>query len=354
MEKKKVAIVCGALTIGGAENMICELVHNLDKNKFDLRLYCLGLPCHTFLEKKVRKSGVKIVFCGISGRVTVKKLYHFTRQISEFKPDVIHTHISGTIYSLPYILTHPVRHIHTLHTAPELEFSKIIRKILAHRYKSGKSILVTVSKENQELAQRAYGLSDKEVKYINNGVEVNKYYRKKHNNFTYINVGRQDVNKNQKIIIDAFYKLFKQYPDIRLILVGDGNQHDNLVERTKTYNLQNYVSFPGLVNNVEDYLAVADVYIQSSHTEGLPLSVIEAMAASLPIISTDVGGMPDIIRDNGILIGDNSIDELQIAMKKILCESVTRKSMEQKSKELAETYSSNSMANLYGCLYDCE
>ena len=68
----------------------------------------------------------------------------------------------------------------------------------------------------------------------------------------------------------------------------------------KESNLTEYVKLLGNVSNVEDYLAEADVFALSSDYEGLPLVVLEAMAAGLPIVSTDVGGVKDIVTDNGI------------------------------------------------------
>lgn len=352
MKKKKIAVVCGALSIGGAENMICELICNLDPEKYDLVLYCLGSPQNTYLERKIAQMGIQTVFCSLSGKVTPAKLYRFSRLLSQFHPDVIHTHISGAIYALPYILIHPVKHIHTLHTAPDKEFSRPVRKLLVQLYKSGKSTLVTVSEENRELAQKAYHLRKTEVECINNGVDTDRYYQKKHHDFTFINVGRQDQNKNQKIIIEAFQDLIQDYPEIRLILVGDGNQHENLMTEVSRLHLDQSVHFPGLVSNTEDYLAEADVYIQSSHVEGLPLSVIEAMAASLPVISTRVGGIPDVIQDNGILIEDNCVEELRQAMQKMIDHRELCKAMGSRSKTLSEKYSSKYMAASYGSLYD--
>jgi glycosyltransferase involved in cell wall biosynthesis len=74
------------------------------------------------------------------------------------------------------------------------------------------------------------------------------------------------------------------------------------------------VHFVGEARNVEEYLADADVYLSASHREGLPLSMLEAMASELPIISTDVGGCSDIVDGNGILIPDDDIDAMYNAM----------------------------------------
>lgn len=348
---KKIAVVCGALSIGGAENMICELLCNLNREKYEVKLFCTENEQNTFLEKKIREHGIDIEFAGLSGKVTPRKMMSFYHRLKRFHPDVVHTHISGAVYSLPYVITHDVRHIHTLHTAPLAEFSPAIRKVLILQYKIGKSTLVTVSKENCELAKAEYHLTDREVKCINNGIDVDRYSHKEHEHFTFINVGRQDVNKNQKLIVEAFKTVVDRYPESRLILVGDGNQHNRLIDLVVSESLQDKVTLPGMVANGEDYLSMADVYIQSSHREGLPLSVIEAMAAYLPVISTNVGGVPDVVHDNGFLVADDSVDEMVDAMEKLLLDSALCEKMGSKSRTLSEQFSSKNMAQRYERLY---
>ena len=348
--KRRVAIVCGALKIGGAEKMITELVLNLDREKYNVCLFCLGREQSSNLEKQIKKAGIKLVFCNIEGKVTLKKLMAFSKILSKFKPEVIHTHISGAVYSLPYIVSHKVKHIHTLHTKPELEFSKSVSMIMSILYKSKRSKLVTVSKENCVLAKKAFG-QNCDITFVNNGINIERYYKKDHTVFSFINVGRQDSNKNQIMIIDAFSKLFKHYSDIKLYLVGDGNQHDNLVRKVASLDLQKAIVFPGMVDNGEDFLAISDVYIQSSHVEGLPLSVVEAMAAYLPIISTSVGGLTDIIKDNGILIPDNSTEDLYNAMEYLYKNQEKCKTMGVISRNISEDYSSKKMAAFYSDLY---
>lgn len=109
---------------------------------------------------------------------------------------------------------------------------------------------------------------------------------------------------------------------------------------------------PGEVSNVEDYYAISDVYVQSSHREALPMSILEAMAAGLPIISTDVGGIRDVVKGNGILVEEANDDALYYAMKKIYDSS--EKVISEIQKEsflLSESYSSKKMAVSYMNLY---
>jgi glycosyltransferase involved in cell wall biosynthesis len=102
--------------------------------------------------------------------------------------------------------------------------------------------------------------------------------------------------------------------DLHLVLVGSGSgQYLSCEEKLRTYveenNLSQHVTFTGYVENVEEYLKASDCFVLPSRSEGLPLSLIEAMACGLPSIATTVGGIPDVVMDweNGVLVdpGDN-------------------------------------------------
>lgn len=85
-------------------------------------------------------------------------------------------------------------------------------------------------------------------------------------------------------------------------MVGDGELKQNIEYRIKKYNIDDKVVLVGNVSNVNYYLSNADIFVLSSDYEGLPLSILEAMASGLPIISTNVGGVADIVTNNGILV----------------------------------------------------
>ena len=230
-----------------------------------------------------------------------------------FKPDVIHSHISGTIYAIPWVFFHKTKLVHTIHTKPDVEFSKKITNIFKFMVKMNKMILVAVSKENHKIAKQFYKFDDNKIKYVNNPVEINNYYKdtnRKDNYITYINVSRQDPNKNQIMMVNAMVDVIKAIPNAHLIHVGDGNQHNIIKEKVEQLGLNKYIEMTGEQSDVENYLSKADIYLSTSHREGLPLSMLEAMASYLPIISTNVGGIPDIINGNGILIDDDNVDQL--------------------------------------------
>lgn len=106
--------------------------------------------------------------------------------------------------------------------------------------------------------------------------------------------------------------------------------------------------------NVEDYLRQSDIYISASRTEGLPLSVLEAMACGLPVIATDAGGTRDIVKDgiNGFIVNVDDEDGIKEALLKLIDNKVLRKSYSVKSREIAKQWSLENCTRGYEILYE--
>lgn len=141
-------------------------------------------------------------------------------------------------------------------------------------------------------------------------------------NKTIVAVGRVDENKNHQMLIQAYEEIMSEYPEYHLVIYGDGNKREQLLEYIKEKNLVEKVSMPGNVKDVASHIRDAAVYVLTSNTEGMPNSLIEAMVLGLPVISTNCpcGGPETIIQDgvNGLLIPVGDIKALAEALKKVL------------------------------------
>lgn len=352
---KKILIILGTLSMGGGQNMVYELVDNIDKSRFDVTVMCYIGKIGTPLEKKIEEVA-NVVYLNENHGITFASMKHVFAKIREINPDLIHAHLGGMVYAIPWaFLNKKKRLMITAHTEPSQAFHKKVEKLFHWQLKNRKktTMVVAVSKENHTALMNYFSIDHEVCRYINNGIQLKRFYRTKHDYYTFINVARQDENKNQIAILECFNKLYINNKNIRLLLVGDGSCHSMLVERAKELGIERVVVFPGMVKDVENYYAVSDAYIQSSFVEAMPLSVLEAMAAGLPLISTDVGGMKDVVHENGILIPSGDNEALAAAMETLLLEGEEQRRMrEQKSLELVRNYSSEKMANEYMELYD--
>jgi glycosyltransferase involved in cell wall biosynthesis len=117
-------------------------------------------------------------------------------------------------------------------------------------------------------------------------------------------VGRVSEVKRQDLLIRAFRLVLSRVPDAQLLLVGDGPWMGELRELTADLGLDDRVHFAGYQPRPEPYLQAMDVFALSSRSEGMPLAVLEAWAAGLPVVATRVGGLPELIDDGrtGVLV----------------------------------------------------
>lgn len=349
--KTKILLLINQLGIGGAENMVYNLAKELTAMNEKACIVCCGSKLNNALEAKA-ESVCKVTYLNLTGRVTLQSYSTVLKEIKRQGPDVIHAHMGSVVFAAPLSFLLKIPLVITAHTRPDVAFPKKIVPVLKFCMKFTNCKMVAVSKENLLPLKKYFGGCKQKYAYVNNGIDLSRFYRKQHEDFTFINVARQDENKNQIAILKAFTELYKENKKIKLYLVGDGPCHQMLQQEICRRGLDNVVTMPGNVSNVEDYYALADVYVQASHREALPLTTLEAMAAGLPIISTDVGGMKDIVKDNGILISDNDDNALLCAMKKFLqCKVSEREHLGMISRQIVKEYSSAEMAKKYVEIY---
>ena len=347
----KVAILLENFYIGGAQRVVSELVKNFDHNKAEIRVICTGRRSETQMARDVEKL-VRVDYLNITGRNTLASFRKVFRALNAFKPDVVNAHLVGQLYAVPWGILHNTPTVITVHTRPEQGFVKKIEFLIRWALRFGKLSLVAVSRENQRLVQKYFDIGEEKVCCINNGVNTNSFYRVEHEYFTFINVARHDSNKNQVAILKCFAKLYQTNHTIRLILLGNGPDHQRLQQLSRELAIENAVEFPGMLNNVEGYYARSDVYVQASRREAMPMSVLEAMAAGLPVIATNVGGLKDVVQGNGFLYEVDDDDRLEALMGYMMQQSTSeRKTMEATSSRVAENYSAAKMAKQYSILF---
>ena len=124
--------------------------------------------------------------------------------------------------------------------------------------------------------------------------------------------------KNLPFLVEGFAAFQKHCPEARLVIVGEGPELPVLQERAGSLGIGEQIIFPGVQSSVEDFLAMFDVYAITSHNEGLPVSVLEAMSSELPVISTRVGALPDVVGpETGMLIEGDDVNGLAAALRSL-------------------------------------
>ena len=139
---------------------------------------------------------------------------------------------------------------------------------------------------------------------------------------TIISVGRLVEQKNQKMLIEAFAKIAKEYPNYKLKIFGTGPLELKLKKQIEELNLADKIILCGVCDDIKNELEKSKIFVLSSDYEGMPNALIEAMAVGLPVISTNCpcGGPKELIENekNGLLIEVGSIEELTKKMKYLI------------------------------------
>ncbi|MFN4224354.1 MAG: GT4 family glycosyltransferase PelF [Fervidobacterium nodosum] len=340
--------------VGGAENLVSNILEFSDSSKFDM--YVIELfESNSFLVEKLKNKGFRIyslisniqktknlslikkVILGIG---IIRKIYKTFREI---KPEIVHTHLSGLKYViLPSLLCNVKAKVHTIHTLAEKDAAKPTRFFNMVGFKLFKFVPVSISNEIADSVKKLYG--DKiNTPVIYNGIDIQKFSTNKNDNkskdkIILLNVGRLVKPKNQFLLIRAFNKAVQEFPNLELWIVGDGELKQELEDLVKNLSLEEKVRFLGVRSDIPELLKVADIFVMSSDYEGVPISLLEALASGVPVISTAVGGVPEILESGraGILVTPKDEEELAQKIIELARDEKKRLEFSEYGKKLAK------------------
>jgi glycosyltransferase involved in cell wall biosynthesis len=295
----RIAQLVEGLDIGGLERMTVDLAIAHRQAGHESSIYALFSP--GAFAPEAEAAGVSVVAfhkkLGFSPRAIVQLAARLRRdriQVLHSHNSVVHHYgvLAAQLVRVPAIVN--TRHgISLIHTRPiqETYFQSTIP--LTHRF-------VFVCDDGRRFFE-GRGVPHHKTAVIFNGIPLEKWKSTVANpggrrpNIRCITVGRMVEEKGYDVLIDAFSLIVGRASGITLRFVGDGSLGAVLREKVRAAGLAPHVSFEGFVNQPERLLASADLFVLSSVSEGLPVVVLEAMAAGLPVISTRVGGVPEVL-----------------------------------------------------------
>lgn len=168
-------------------------------------------------------------------------------------------------------------------------------------------------------------------------------------------MGRLHSQKGLGYLLEATAQLKKQSPvDFRLLVVGDGQLRDDLIAQSRTLEIADRTIFAGARTDVPDILGELDIFAFPSLWEGLPLALLEAMAAGLPVVATAVGGTPEVVQNGqtGILVPPGDHQSLAIALERLITEPDLRLKMGQAGlNRIQQAFTDEQMVEKYHNLY---
>ena len=307
--------VIDSLRIGGAQKLMLTFAEQARAHQIKLTVVSLSeFSQGMVLAEDLRAIGAEVLVFPAKNLFTFARLRDFTRFLKERKFSVVHTHLTyaniiaglaGKITRTPLISTlHSTavdrRHAHFLRDKIELMILSSVNKVLG------------VGKSVSDIYEPILG---REVSVLANAVDENTKLTKQEYKMlraqiglassqpTFISVGRLSPDKDVDGLLQAFSIIRKSAQNAALLIVGDGELRPELEEKAQSLGLEKAVFWLGMRNDVPKLLAVSDVYISASRREGLPISLLEAMMAALPMVVTDVGEVAALVgNDAGILV----------------------------------------------------
>lgn len=358
-KKKKinVAHILPSLGLGGGEKLVLDLCKFLNTEIFDVKVISLFPPQSTIYEQIAGTEGIEIIYLNKKKGIDFKIIFSLAKVLRKEKIDIVHTHL----YVMPYVLIASVIagvkiRIHTVHNVAVKELDWFRRKIMSIAYRYFNATPVAISDYIQDTIEKEYKISKEKIPCIYNGIDTKSFVHQKvveSNRIKFINVARLTRQKNQRLLLDAFYLALQKRTDLLLEFVGDGELRNVLQDQAQELGIANHVVFRGIQKNIKEILNQSDVFILTSDWEGLPLSVLEAMACGLPVISTDAGGVRDIVKnnENGLIIEIGDVKGVANAIGKLATDKELRKEMGENSLRMAGQYDVRKMTREYETLY---
>lgn len=355
----KVLICIPSLAIGGAEKFVLDLAVNLKRDNYDVVVAETRNKVHSVFRRMLEEHEIKIV--DLTGKSYLEMLKKQICYLANNHFDVIHANIGSVLHTMLvcWMLRIP-RKFYTIHNEPKLLYGDSIFKKMV--YKTAFSFFgfvpVAISQTIRNAVASEFGIDRTRIPIVNNGVDIERFvpteFEKHGQDIRLISVGTLYWVKNQKMLIDATINLHNRGYIVSLDILGEGEDRCRLETAIAQCNADSYIFLHGRKEDIEVYLQRSDIYVSASKTEGLPLSILEAMACGLPIVATDVGGTKDIVIDgvNGFLVSADSQEELETAIENLINDHVLRKDLGYQSRNIAEKWSLSNCVNNYENLYD--
>ena len=343
--KKRILFVITYLQLGGAQKQLLYILKNLDKSRYEIHLYAgnKGYLKPDFL--KIPGINIQLDPClvrEINPLFDIAVFFKLLFFIRKHKFDIVHTHSpKASILARWAAYAAGVKNIiYTVHGWP---FHKFMNPLMYYFYLFLEKItalitkkIIVVSKPDLEKGLKYNIAQADKFSLIHYGIDISKFddiWTKKHNQkfsarragkeagkYTVLTVSSLKPQKGIMIFLDAAQMLLKEFPDLEFVIAGDGPLRNKISREITKCGLEKKVFLSGWVSDISKLLEKADLFVLTSLWEGLPVALIESIAAGLPFVVTNTGGVLDIAESyhGGIVINSFEAQAVKNSCSNIL------------------------------------
>jgi glycosyltransferase involved in cell wall biosynthesis len=344
----------------GAENMLLNLVGN-DQVRASQNLLAVFHNRHqpnTELYDRAMQRGMKAELVPCQGRLDWRGVAHIRRLARAHDIDIIHTHgYKADLYGYVAARREGKPIVATCHNwlaggAMLAAYNFLDRVALKH--------FDAVGAVSQTIAEKllSLGVRRERITVIPNGIDVHAFdappaaqVRKEQ---VIGIVARLDLQKGFEYLLNAIAALRPSFPEVRLLIVGEGPDRARIEEMVSRKNLDGMVTIAGQQTDMPGVYAAIDIFVLPSLNEGLPMTLLEAMAASKPVVATRVGAVPTVITngETGLLVEPADGAGLTKALSQLLADPELRRRLAQKARaHVEQDYTAAAMARKYLAMY---
>ena len=345
---------------GGLETMCADLAIEIAQRGY--RSVVVGLDRGGGLEPRLAAGGVEFVSMG-GRRIRDPRFYlNVASTLRALRPVAVHTHSFGPlVYAVPAKwLGGGRRLVNTEHSIEYLLERRDFRRVL-HLFARSIDRFVVLGERMRRYYVNEIGVPADRMRVIPNGVAVAPPSTPQRRvaarqalglgeGFLVTTVGRLAQEKNFPMLLDAFARATAGQPQAQLVFVGDGSEREPLVQQADALGIGGRVQFLGWRKDVGQLLPAFDLFVLSSFSEGLPMAMLEAMSAGVPVVSTAVGDIPDVIADGvtGRLTAPDDGAAMAAALGELAAAPETRRRLGEAGRQrVIERFSRGAMVDAY-------
>lgn len=249
--------------------------------------------------------------------------------LREFQPDILHSHLWAAdivaSLSVDKSKTQHIAHIHTQESWRESRKWKHLLRRAATRWlqRRSQTRFIACSPAVKEYERRTLGWPHEHIDTVLNSTELEEFPPTTRTRSDRIRIGAAGwfiPLKGHLLLIEAVARLVSENLNVELVLAGDGPLREEYLKRASQYGIADRIVLLGAVSDMSSFYHSIDIFSLTSHKEGLPLVVIEAMASGLCVVAASLFGMEDVIHPNttGLLFSPGNTDELTSALRRVI------------------------------------
>lgn len=366
--------------VGGAELQMFLLAKFLNKKLYTPILACSNYPALNHWCENFTKEGIKVLRMNVKHKHDPRHHFQLKQIIKNEKIDIAHLHLwnpASCRYAFSAASSCKIPIVTTEHDPFELSFLKDILKKQSLK-KVGQ--IITVSENNRKILQKLYPEHKNKISVIRNGLDTTwwqsqllrftdedrrrikrELFQANENTLIIISIAELHERKGLKYLIETIPEIVKKFPNIKLVIVGEGPERKNLESLIKNLNtstkidLKNHIILTGRQREIPKLLKSSDIFTLPSRREAFGLVLLEAMITELPVVASKIGGIPEIIENgkNGLLVEPENSEKLAKALMDLIADPDKRIKLSQAGlKTVREKFTAKKMAKEYEKIYN--